>query len=101
MSDAVDAADKFRWRASAWHLTYQGHIPPELLLERLTSATKSNRVLGSSIVHEASDAEAPYAHTHFAWLWERMPNLHGARLMDVEIGGTTIHPHAVHKKSLK
>ena len=59
-------------------------IPAELLLRQLSSVTKSNTVLGSSVVHEASDAEAPYAHTHLAWLWERAPNLHGARLMYVE-----------------
>ena len=91
----------FRWRARAWHLTYAGHLPAELLLARLASIAKSNCVLGTSVVHEASDAEAPYPHTHFAWLWERAPNLHGARLMDVTFEGATIHPHAVHKKSLK
>lgn len=101
MSEADPAADTFRWRARLWHLTYVGHIPAELLLRQLSSVTKSNTVLGSSIVHEASDAEAPYAHTHMAWLWERAPNLHGARLMDVEYEGTMIHPHAEHRKSIK
>jgi hypothetical protein len=101
MSEADPAADTFRWRARLWHLTYVGHIPAELLLRQLSSVTKSNTVLGSSVVHEASDAEAPYAHTHLAWLWERAPNLHGARLMDVECEGTTIHPHAEHRKSIK
>jgi hypothetical protein len=72
-----------------------------MLLALLAFVTKTNRVLGTSIVHEASDAEAPYDHTHFAWLWERAPNLHGARLMDVIVDGVTIHPHAVHKSSLK
>ena len=84
MSEADPAADTFRWRARLWHLTYVGHIPAELLLRQLSSVTKSNTVLGSSVVHEASDAEAPYAHTHLAWLWERAPTLHGARLMYVE-----------------
>lgn len=92
--------DGFRWRARAWHLTYRGHVPRELLLAKLQRVT-SIRALGTSIVHESSDAEAPYDHTHFAWLWERAPNLHGARLMDVEWNGCTVHPHAVHKKSLK
>jgi hypothetical protein len=100
-AEAVMDDAAFRWRARAWHLTYAGHLPAELLLVRLASITKSNRVLGTSVVHEASDAEAPYPHTHFAWLWERAPNLHGARLMDVACDGITIHPHTVHKKSLK
>ena len=90
----------FRWRSRAWHLTYAGHIPRELLLALLESIT-SIRALGTSIVHEQSDAEAPYDHTHFAWLWERAPNLHGSHLMDVEVDGSIVHPHAVHKKSLK
>ena len=96
-----DAPDGFRWRARFWHLTYAGHIPAELLLTLLASATKSIEVVGSSIVHEASDAETPYDHTHFAWLWERAPNLHGARLMDAEFEGTIVHPHAEHRASLK
>ena len=91
---------EFRWRARAWHLTYAGHAPHELLLTLLREAS-SIPVLGTSIVHEENDAEAPYEHTHFAWLWERTPNLHGARLMDVLIEGVIVHPHAVHKKSLK
>ena len=95
---AID--DGFRWRSRAWHLTYVGHIPHERLLLLLNSLT-SIATLGTSIVHESSDAEVPYEHTHIAWLWERAPNLHGARLMDVEIDGVVVHPHAVHKKSLR
>jgi hypothetical protein len=66
------------------------------LLARITSI----HTIGTSIVHECSDAEAPYDHTHMAWLWERAPNLHGSRLMDVELDGCIVHPHMVHKKSL-
>ena len=92
--------DAFRWRARAWHLTYAGHIPHELLLKTLSKASEIE-VLGTSVVHEASNAEVPYSHTHFAWQWKRAPNLHGARIMDVEFDGATVHPHAVHKKSVK
>ena len=92
--------DAFRWRARAWHLTYAGHIPADVLLALLHKST-SIRALGTSVVHEHSDEEAPYAHTHFAWLWERAPNLHGSRLMDAKLHGAIVHPHAVHKKSLK
>jgi hypothetical protein len=72
--------DGFRWRARAWHLTYAGHVPPEALLLLLAAAT-SVPVLGTSIVHETSDAEAPYDHTHFAWLWAGPINLHGAHII--------------------
>ena len=92
--------DGFRWRARAWHLTYRGHLPPQTLLELLERATSIQTVC-TSVVHEQSNAEVAYDHTHLAWLWERAPNLHGARIMDVDIDGCIIHPHAVHKKSLK
>ena len=92
--------DGFRWRARAWHLTYRGHVPSDVLLAKLGRAT-TIAAIGTSIVHEASDTEVPYPHTHFAWLWQRAPNLHGARLTDVEVDGCVIHPHAVQKKSLK
>ena len=36
-----------------------------------------------------------------AWMWERAPNLHGSRLLDIELDGVQLHPHMVHKKSLK
>ena len=92
--------DGFRRRARAWHLTYRGHVPRDVLLAKPGRAT-SIAAIGTLIVHEPSDAEVPYPHTHFAWLWQRAPNLHGARLMDVEVDGCVIHPHAVQKKSLK
>ena len=75
--------------------TYRGHVPSDVLLAKLGRAT-SIAAIGTSIVHEA-----PYPHTHFAWLWQRAPNLHGARLMDVEVDGCVVHPHAMPKKSLK
>ena len=92
--------DGFRWRSRGWHLTYRGHVPPEHLISLLFSVT-SIRPIGTSIVHEHSDAEVPYDHTHMAWLWERAPNLHGARLLDIELEGCVVHPPAVHKKSLR
>ena len=72
---------------------------PELLLAVLHSASDVP-LLGTSIVHEESDSEAPYSHTHFAWLWERQVNLHGSHIMDVVVDGHRIHPHAEHRKSL-
>ena len=58
--------DGFRWRARAWHLTYCGHVPHERLLALLDGAT-SIKTLGTSVVHESSNAEVPYDHTHLAW----------------------------------
>ena len=94
------SADRFRWRARAWHLTYKGHVPPELLLLLLSAAT-SVRTLCTSIVHEESDPEVPYPHTHFAWLWEKSVELHGAHIMDVQFESQLVHPHAEYRKSLK
>ena len=91
--------DGFRWRARAWHLTYAGHVPADSLLAALCAASDVP-VLGTSVVHEESDGEAPYDHTHFAWLWSRQVNLHGSHIMDVELDGQRVHPHAEHRKSL-
>ena len=90
----------FRWRSRAYHLTYAGHIPPEMLLQLLCSIS-SIAAIATSVVHEASDAEAPYNHTHFAWLWERAVDLTGSRLMDITIAGVVIHPNICTKKSLR
>ena len=51
-------------------------------------------------MHEQSNAEVPYDHTHLAWMWESAPNIRGAHLMDVTHGGGRIHPHMVNKRSL-
>ena len=94
--------DEFRWRARWWHATYAGHIPACLLITLLTSVTpRSRKVVGHSIVHETSTTERPYPHTHLAWLWDGTMNLQGANLMDILHDGQWIHPHVVHKKSLK
>ena len=50
--------DAYRWRGRFYHLTYAGHIPAQILLQLLT-AISSIPVIGTSIVHEASDAESP------------------------------------------
>ena len=91
-----DEGCRFRWRGRAWHLTYKGHLDHEALLAQLHGLS-SIAVLGSSVVHESSDAEAPYDHTHLCWWWARAPDLNGAHLMDFK----GVHPHAVTKKSLK
>ena len=93
------AADRFRWRSKCYHLTYAGHIDPSMLLAHLRSVT-STAVLGTSIVHESSDSEAPYDHTHFAWMWKSSVDLLGSRLMDIQTAGGAVHPHILTKKSV-
>ena len=89
----------FRWRGKLYHLTYKGHIPPILLRARVLNLS-TIRVIGISCVHETSDAEAPYDHTHFAWIWERAVDLVGCDKMDVHFGGARVHPHIQTSKSL-
>jgi len=91
--------DGFRWRAKLYHLTYATHIP-HLLLLALLSRVSGKKVVGWSIVHEASDDEHPYDHTHFAWMWDSAVDLLGSRLMDYFDGTVTIHPNIETKKSL-
>ena len=88
-----------RWRAVAWHLTYKDHIPAFLLLAALAAITRTKVIL-TSIVHEASSAEVPYNHTHFAWLWEKGVDLMGCRIMDILWNGATFHPNILYKKNL-
>ena len=95
------ARDSFRWRGKFYHLTYAGHIPAELLLA-LLAAVSAIPVIGTSIVHESSDADCPYDHTHFAWIWDRAVDLLGSRIMDVVLqpGAAPIHPNIETKKSI-
>ena len=80
-------------------MTYKGHIPPQALLLCLASISRV-KVLGTSIVHESSDAEAPYDHTHFAWLWEKAVDLIGSDIMDVFHGTGRVHPNIETKRSI-
>lgn len=93
-------AQRFRWRGRYYHLTYKGHIPPSILLAKLRSMSQV-KVLGYSIVHEASDAEAPYDHTHLAWLWHMAVDLIGCDLMDAFDGVAIVHPNIESKKSIQ
>ena len=89
----------FRWRGKLYHLTYKGHIDRSVLLARLNIITTIH-ALGWTCVHETSDAEVPYDHTHFAWIWERPVDLLGCTLMDVYDGGVCVHPNIQTGKSL-
>ena len=97
---AIPAPNRaFRWRGKLYHLTYRGHIPHQSLLNRL-HAISGIKVLGYSCVHEASDREAPYDHTHFAWMWVKAVDMVGCDRMDVLHNGAMVHPHILSKKSL-
>ena len=93
--------DDFRWRGRLYHLTYAGHIDADTLL-RLLAAMTTTPIIGTSVVHESSDAECQYDHTHFAWLWSRSVDLRGSRIMDVVLhpGAAPIHPNIESKKSI-
>lgn len=97
---ATAPLSQFRWRGRFYHLTYRGHISPQALLLLLASISRV-KVLGTSIVHEESDAEAPYDHTHFAWLWEKAVDLVGCGIMDIFHSGSMVHPNIETKKSIQ
>lgn len=66
--------NNYRFRGTAVHLTYKGHLPFEDLKQLVFSLQKpcanaTGRIQDPkwySIVHESSDAENQYDHTHFA-----------------------------------
>jgi hypothetical protein len=93
------AVPNFRWRGRLYHLTYKGHIDDNVLRAKLDSIC-SIKVMGTSCVHEASDADAPYDHTHFAWMWERAVDLVGCDKMDIRHSGAIVHPNIESKKSV-
>ena len=90
---------RFRWRGRLYHLTYRGHIPVAALIAKLSTVSQM-KVLGTSCVHEASDAEAPYDHTHFAWMWETAVDLVGCDKMDIMHNGVSVHPNIETSKSI-
>ena len=92
-------ANGFRWRGRLYHLTYKGHIPQSVLYARLEAMSRI-KIIARSMVHETSDAEVPYDHTHLAWVWHRAVDLTGCDKMDVTFGGECIHPEIETKKSL-
>jgi len=75
----------FRFRANAVHLTYKGHIDFEHeLFKKWREDT-----LWFSIVHENSDPENPYEHTHAAFKWKKSKDSANPRYFDID----GIHPN--------
>lgn len=85
----------FRFHANKVHLTYQGHIPHEELLERLKR--KGEGLKWFSVVSETSDSETPYNHTHVACEWKKIIDTKNPRYFD----HYWIHPHIQKVNGLK
>jgi len=88
----------FLAQGKSWHFTYKTHIDFEQLktfiLKQASTAKKPNAFKWFTVVHESSDNENQYDHTHFACeftipLKTTMPRLFDWANMDSE----SIHPH--------
>lgn len=93
----------FVWNRRLYHLTYEGHLPVDLILSTVAGAT-SVPVVGYSICHEqgeepeddgSMDANAvPYDHTHVGIIFKHRINLVGSRKFDILVvhtAGVAIH----------
>lgn len=84
----------FRFTQQSAHFTYRGHIAFEVIKQLFDSI---GQVLWFSFVHESSDQEVQYDHTHAAVRWSRRPDRINPRFAD--IGG--VHPHIQPIRSAK
>lgn len=82
----------FRWEHLSYHLTYKGHVDQEGLVKH--AENELGKLMGWSIVHESSDKDQPYDHTHFFFRLFAKP-LRRGNVMDFE----GVHPHV--RKVLK
>lgn len=76
----------FRWENVHYHLTYKGHHDFEVLKALAKKAFVE--VIGWSLVHERSDKDAEYDHTHFYFLLPKKVTRRG-NVMDID----GVHPH--------
>jgi len=76
----------FRFHSCKAHFTYQGHIPVQDLLGFLQEKAP---LKWYSIVHETSDTETPYDHTHAAVEWVKVLDTRNPRYFDYY----WTHPH--------
>lgn len=79
----------FRFKATGAHLTYRTHIPFPIIRETLIGL--NGALQWWSFVHETSDAENPYDHTHVAWQWTKKQPLDLRSNIRFDITG--IHPN--------
>lgn len=87
--DETKKGSKFRWRGTAYHLTYKSHIPHEDLLDHVLEKTKRPDYKAYSIVHETSDKDTPYEHTHLLFVFDKKMEHKNSGLLDYK----DIHPH--------
>lgn len=88
IGETVDTNKEYRWAARHYHLTYKTHIPFETLKSLVASAFAPAKVIAFSAVHERSDKDAPYDHTHVYFYLEYKCRRRG-NIMDVG----EVHPH--------
>lgn len=89
MSNQTKKASVFRLTASRVHLTYRGHLPFEDLDECINKAIGKNRKIKTndinvfrSVVHESSDQENPYDHTHYLVWFDKKLDSRNPRIFD-------------------
>ena len=78
--------DNFNFQYIQCHFTWKTHIPFPRIKELFESIQP---VEWYSIVHESSDTENSYDHTHAAVRWKAKPHKRNARFADID----DIHPH--------
>jgi len=94
MSDEeTEENTSFRLQNKRVHLTYKSHIPHEAWLSWFNSVKKKT-ISFYSIVHESSDENHPYDHTHVAIEFEKQFQTRNSRFFDWELPDKSkIHPH--------
>jgi len=91
----------FRLQNQRIHLTYKSHIPPEAWLTWFKNCKKKN-ISFYSIVHESSDENHPYDHTHILIEFEKVFQTRNSRFFDWELPDkSVIHPNIKPVKSKK
>lgn len=82
----------FRLQASRIHLTYKGHLPRQELVDWIGISAGSD-IKDYSFVHETSDGDNNYDHTHIlVWLANRLCTKN-QRVFDFDHDNERVHPH--------
>lgn len=103
----IDIPDDFTFTGNMLHLTYKGHVAPEVLLATVRRAT-SVPILGYSVAHEDTSEyndegyqmTEGYKHTHLAIIFKSKIKKSGSRSFDAFVSDEEafgniqqIHPH--------
>lgn len=78
----ISTDDGFRWRNVQYHLTYRGHLDYTEVENLIAGVFSPTRIDAFSIVHESSDGDHPYDHTHVYFHLEGTRQKRGSRLLD-------------------